>query len=71
MTWTDKHGRPELIAQPFVYQGTARARVVEPAAASASEPAPELVETEPAGRQDVAEQPRATQPRSTRGEVER
>lgn len=71
MTWTDKHGRPELIAQPFVYQGTARARVVEPASASASEPASEPVETETAHRQEVAEQPRATQPRSTRGEVER
>lgn len=70
MTWTDKHGRPELIAQPFVYQGAARARVVEPAAASASEPASGAVETEAADRQDLTKRARPARPRDNRGEVE-
>lgn len=29
MGYTDKHGRPELIAQPFISRGTADPRVVE------------------------------------------
>lgn len=29
MGYTDKHGRPELIAQPFIKKGVADARVVE------------------------------------------
>lgn len=29
MGYTDKHGRPELVAQPFVYKGAAAARVVD------------------------------------------
>lgn len=29
MGYTDKHGRPELVAQPFIYKGAAEARVVD------------------------------------------
>lgn len=51
MGYTDKHGRPELVAQPFVYKGAAEARVVDTSDVDEDETVDEATQ-EPAGRAD-------------------
>jgi hypothetical protein len=51
MGYTDKHGRPELVAQPFIYKGAAEARVVDTSDVDEDETVDEATQ-EPADRED-------------------
>jgi hypothetical protein len=53
MTWTDRHGRPEIVMNPRIKRGEASYRTVKPvekAAPDTTDPAPAVASTEQAAQ---------------------